>query len=335
MVRIALLGCGRIGKMHADNISACESTTLVGVYDIHTPFAQDVADRNNAKIYSNANEAFTASDVDAVLIATPTATHVDFIESAVNSGKAVLCEKPIDLSLERVNELKTRIGGTDVPIMLGFVRRFDPGHAAARQSVLDGEIGDLHQVIITSRDPAMAPDAYIETSGGIFRDMTIHDLDLARFMLDEEISTVSAAGSRLVDPALMQRCNDYDTIVVTLETATGRQAIITNSRQAVYGYDQRVELFGSKGMVISGNRLENPVTKYHADATGISSPLQYFFIERYTEAFNAEIAHFADIVANGAAVSVGFEDGRMALLLAEACIRSARESRVVSLDEFG
>jgi len=335
MISIALLGCGRIGRMHADNIAAHTGANLAGVFDVHAPSAEEVASKHNTTLFSSAEEVFSSSKVDAVLIATSTATHVDYIDMAVNAKKPVLCEKPIDLSLERVNELKQRIAGTDVPIMLGFVRRFDPGHSAAYQSMADGEIGDLHQVIITSRDPGMAPADYIEVSGGIFRDMTIHDLDLARFMLREEVTEVSAQGSKLVDPALMEKCDDFDTVVVTLTTESGKQAVITNSRMAVYGYDQRVELFGSKGMVISDNRLQNPVTKHFENATNISSPLQYFFIERYTEAFNAEMDHFIAAVEQGTDVPVNFEDGRIALLLADACFKSIAESRTVKVSEFG
>ena len=334
MLRIAVLGCGRIGRMHADNIAAHERAALAGVFDVHEPSATAVAEKHGVANYAAADNAFASSDVDAVLIATPTQTHIDFIEMGVKTGKAILCEKPIDLSLERVNAFRTRITGSDVPIMLGFVRRFDPGHAAARQAVLDGEIGDLHQIIITSRDPGMAPDSYIEGSGGIFRDMTIHDLDMARFMLGEEVTAVSAQGSRMVDPGLMERCNDYDTVVVTLTTDSGRQAVITNSRKAAYGYDQRVELFGSKGMVISENRLGHLVSRHVAEATNISAPLQHFFIERYREAFDAEIGLFVDAVENGAEVPAGFEDGRLALLLADACFRSVAEGRVVKTGEL-
>jgi myo-inositol 2-dehydrogenase/D-chiro-inositol 1-dehydrogenase len=219
--------------------------------------------------------------------------------------------------------------------MLGFVRRFDAGHTAARAALRAGEIGELWQVIITSRDPGMAPAAYIEVSGGIFRDMTIHDLDMARFMLGEEVIQVAATGSRLVDPALMAACDDYDVVTAVLTTASGKQAVITNARQAVYGYDQRVELLGSKGMVISENPLENLVSRHFAEATGIRAPLPNFFIERYRQAFDAEIDAFVDVVANGTPVPVGFEDGRLALLLAEACIRSAAEGRSVSVSEIG
>ena len=334
MVKIAVLGCGRIGRMHADNIAAHQRAELAGVFDIHQPSSAEIAAKHGVREFASADEAFASADVDAVLIATSTPTHVDYIGQGVKAGKAILCEKPIDLSLDRVNELKKRIAGTGVPIMLGFVRRFDQGHAAARDAMLNGEIGDLHQVIITSRDPGMAPDAYIEVSGGIFRDMTIHDLDLARFMLGEDVTSVSAQGSRMVDPALMERCGDFDTVVVTLMTESGKQAIITNSRQAVYGYDQRVELFGSKGMVISENHRQNLMTKHLAHATGISAPLQFFFIERYTQAFISEIDHFVDAIENGTPVPVGFEDGRLALMLADACFKSIAEGRVVRVSDI-
>ena len=332
--KISVLGCGRIGRMHADNIAAHPRVDFAGVFDVHARSADEVSGKHGVKNFTSAEEAITSADVDAVLIATPTSTHVDFLDACVRAGKPVLCEKPIDLSLDRVNQLKSRITGTDVPIMLGFVRRFDPGHAAAQAASANGEIGDLHQVIITSRDPGMAPDGYIETSGGIFRDMTIHDLDLARFMLGEEVTKVSATGSRLVDPALMDRCGDYDTVVVTLGTASGKQAVITNSREAAYGYDQRVELLGSKGMLISGNRRENLLTKHVAGQTNVSAPLQHFFIERYAEAFNAEIGFFVDAIEHRSPVPVGFEDGRLALLLAEACFMSIAEGRTIRTSEL-
>ncbi len=335
MIKIAVLGCGRIGRMHADNIAAHPRAELAGVFDIQEPSAAEVASRHGVNKFASADDVFASADVDAVLIATSTPTHVDFIAQGVEAAKAILCEKPIDLSLGRVNDLKKRIAGTKVPIMLGFVRRFDKGHAAARDAMLKGEIGDLHQVVITSRDPGMAPATYIEVSGGIFRDMTIHDLDLARFMLGEEVTAVSAQGSRLVDPALMERCGDFDTVVVTLVTESGKQAIITNSRQAAYGYDQRVELFGSKGMVISENHRKNLMTKHLANATRISAPLQFFFIERYTQAFMSEIDHFVDAIENGTPPPVGFEDGRLALMLADACFKSIAEGRVVKVSEIG
>ena len=334
MTRIAVLGCGRIGVMHAANIASHPRAGLAGVYDIAAAAAEELGHTLGARIFGSPEEVFASPDVDAVLVASATATHCDYIEAAVEAGKPVLCEKPLDLSLERIELCRQRIGNTGVAIMLGFVRRFDPGHRAARQACLDGEIGDLHQVVVTSRDPAMSPDAYIEVSGGIFRDMTIHDFDLARFMLGEEVVSVSATGARLVDPGLMERCADYDTTVAVLAAESGKQAVIVNSRAAAYGYDQRVELFGSKGMAISENRRRNQVTKHVRDATNVSTPLLHFFIERYEAAFNAEIASFVAAVEDGAAVEVGFEDGRQASILAEAAFKSVAEGRTVRVSEI-
>jgi myo-inositol 2-dehydrogenase/D-chiro-inositol 1-dehydrogenase len=334
MIRIAVLGCGRIGVMHANNISAHPRATLAGVYDIYAPAAEAVSAKTGAQVYPSAEAVFAAKDVDAVLIATATDTHADLLEMAVAARKPVLCEKPIDLSLARVNRCATTIAGRSVPIQMGFVRRFDPGHAAVRRAIVAGDIGELHQVVITSRDPGMPPPAYTAVSGGILRDMTIHDLDMARFILAEEVTEVFATGSRLVDPALMDKLGDYDTVTVVLKTASGKQAIINNSRQAVYGYDQRVEALGTKGMAISENRRAQEMTLHTAGFTGRADPLLNFFIERYREAFDAEISEFVDAVETGRAPSVGFEDGRLALVLAEAALMSIVEGRVVAVKEI-
>ncbi|GAJ96485.1 inositol 2-dehydrogenase [Rhizobium rhizogenes] len=335
MLRIAVLGVGRIGRMHAENIAAHPRATLAGVFDVHMPAAVDISEKLGVPRFDSADAVFASTDVDAVLIATSTATHADLIEQAVAAGKPALCEKPIDLSLDRVNACATRIAGSNVPVMLGFVRRFDAGHSALRQAVKTGKIGDLHQVVITSRDPGMAPDAYIEVSGGIFRDMTIHDFDLARFILDEKVAEVSATGSRLVDPGLMERCNDYDTVTVVLKTASGKQAIIKNSRRAVYGYDQRVEAFGSGGMAVSENHTLNNLRLYTDSHTDQGAPLMNFFIERYGDAFAAEIGAFVDAIEQNRPPAVNFEDGRQALILAEAAIRSIAEGRTVNTSEIG
>ena len=335
MTGIVVLGTGRIGRMHAENIAAHPRARLAGVYDIHSPAAAEVAAQLGAAQFDSVEAALASAEVDAVLIASSTATHADLIEQSVAAGKAILCEKPIDLSLDRVNACATKIAGTSLPIMLGFVRRFDSGHAGVRQAIESGRIGELHQVVITSRDPGMAPDAYIEVSGGIFRDMTIHDFDMARFILGEEVAEVTATGSRLVDPALMQRCDDYDTVTVVLKTESGKQAIITNSRRAVYGYDQRVEAFGSAGMAISENWTLDHVRLYGAAFTDRAAPLKNFFIDRYADAFAAEISAFVDAIEQGKPVPVGFEDGRQALVLAEAAILSAAEGRTVKTSEIG
>ncbi len=334
MIRIAVLGCGRIGVMHAANIAAHPRATLAGVYDIHAPAADAVAKKTGAEVFSSVEAVLASDKVDAVLIATATDTHADLLEMAIAAGKPVLCEKPIDLSLARVNCCAATIAGSAVPIQLGFVRRFDPGHAAVRRAIVQGDIGELHQVLITSRDPGLAPEAYLKVSGGILRDMTIHDLDMARFILGEEVTQVFATGSRLVDPDLMEKLGDHDTLTVVLTTASGKQAIITNSRRATYGYDQRVEALGTKGMAISENRRPHEMTLHTVDFTDRAEPLLNFFIERYREAFDAEITEFVDAVETGRAPSVGFEDGRLALVLAEAALKSIAEARVVAVKEI-
>jgi myo-inositol 2-dehydrogenase/D-chiro-inositol 1-dehydrogenase len=333
MIRIALLGCGRIGAMHAINIATHPSARLAAIYDINRSTAETVAALTGAPVMESAAAIFASPEVDAVLIATATDTHADLLEHAVAAGKPVLCEKPIDLSLARVNQCAAVIRGTPLPIQIGFVRRFDPGHKAVHDAVRTGEIGELHQVIVTSRDPGLAPEGYLKVSGGILRDMTIHDFDMARFILGEEPVDVFATGSRLVSPALMEGLGDYDTVTVAMTTASGKQAIIINSREAAYGYDQRVEAFGSKGLAVSENRRPHHMTLSGRGFTETAAPLLDFFIERYTEAFEAEITAFAQAVETGQPAVVGFEDGRLALVLAEAAIKSIAERRVVEVTE--
>lgn len=335
MLNIAVLGCGRIGRMHAENIAKHPRANLAGVFDVYEPAAVEVASKLGVTRFETAAALFASIRVDAVLIATSTPTHADYIEQAVAAGKPMLCEKPIDLSLDRVDACAKAIAGTNVPIMLGFVRRFDPGHRAVRKAIEAGKIGNLHQVTITSRDPGLAPEAYIAESGGIFRDMTIHDFDMARFILGEEVTDVTAVGSRLVAPELMAKYDDYDTVVVTMTTASGKQAVITNSRRATYGYDQRVEALGDLGMAVSENRKIDHMTLHTETYTAQGAPLQNFFIDRYAEAFAAEINAFVDAVEKGEAPEVGFDDGRKALLLAEAALKSLAERRTVNVSEVG
>ena len=335
MVRIAVLGCGRIGAMHAANIAAHPRARLAAVQDINRATAEAVAAATGAPVMESAAAVLASPEVDAVLIATATDTHVDLLEQAVAAGKPVLCEKPIDLSLARVNRCAAAIRGTKLPIQIGFVRRFDPGHKAVHDAVRSGRIGTLHQVIVTSRDPGLAPEAYLKVSGGILRDMTIHDFDMARYILGEEPSEVFATGSRLVAPALMETLGDHDTVTVVMRTASGKQAIITNSREATYGYDQRVEAFGNQGMAVSENRRPHHATLSGKGFTDHAAPLLHFFIERYREAFDAEISAFVEAVETGSPAVVGFEDGRLALALAEAALQSIAEGRVVKMTEVG
>ena len=333
-MRIALFGCGRIGRMHAANLARHAQAELASVYDIHRPSAEAVAAEHGVPVADSVAAVLESPQVDAVVVATTTDTHVEFIERSVAAGKPILCEKPIDLDLARVNTCRDRIAGASVPVQIGFNRRFDPGHRAAWAAVQAGEIGDLHQVVITSRDPEMPPRSYYEVAGGLFRDMTIHDFDLARFMLGEEPVEVMAMAGRMIDPALMDELDDHDTAMILLRTESGRQCHINNSRTAVYGYDQRVELLGSNGMLHSGNRRPHELQRFGAAGVESAEPYLHFFIERYEEAFTAEIDAFLDSIRSGTPPSPGFEDGRRALCLAEAAYLSLREGRRVRMQEI-
>jgi myo-inositol 2-dehydrogenase/D-chiro-inositol 1-dehydrogenase len=321
--------------MHAANVAAHPRARLAGVYDLDPRAAAEVAAAHGLEAAASAEALLASPEVDAVLIATATPTHADYIEKAVAAGKPALCEKPIDLDLARVERCRRAIEGSGVPVQIGFNRRFDPGHRAARAAVEAGEIGALHQVIITSRDPEMPPRSYYEAAGGLLRDMTIHDFDLARFMLGDEPVEVFAVGGRLIDSGLMDALGDHDTAMIVMRCADGKQCHVNNSRTAVYGYDQRVELLGARGMVESGNRRPHEVRRFGPAATEAAAPLLFFFVERYAEAFRAELDAFVACVIEGRPPEVGFEDGRRALILAEAAYRSIAEGRMVRIDEIG
>ncbi len=331
MPRFSLFGAGRIGKMHADNLAANPNATLVRVYDVIAEVAHTTAQKHGAKVAETVDEAL-GDDVDAVLIASSTDTHVDLITAAAKAGKAILCEKPIDLDIDRVNKCKADIADCDVPVQIGFNRRYDPTHRAVHDAVQAGEVGDVHQVIITSRDPELAPMAYLKVSGGLYRDMMIHDFDLARFILGEEPVEVMATGSVLVSDEL-RSIDDVDTAMVVMRTESGKQCHINCSRRAVYGYDQRLEVFGSKGMVQSGNRRGTMIERYTQSATAQLDPLLYFFIDRYPEAYDNEINDFIDAVANNREPAVTFEDGRRALMLADAANESLKTGAVVRVTD--
>lgn len=334
MANIAVLGCGRIGKMHAANIAAHKQTTLAAVFDVYQPAAEEAGNLYGATVVSDVAEVFASPDIDGILIATATETHADYIEMAVKSGKPVLCEKPIDLDITRVNRCAEFIAGSNPIIQLGFNRRFDPGHRAARDAMRAGEIGDLHQVIISSRDPEMPPRSYLEAAGGLLRDMTIHDFDLARFMLDDEPVEVFAFANALIDPELCGELDEVDTAMILMRTADGKQCHINNSRTAVYGYDQRIELLGTQGMLLSGNRKPHEVKRFNAKESESAAPYLNFFIERYEQAFMAEISAFVNCIEKGTTPEVGFEDGRKALVLAEAAYKSMVEGRMVRVEEI-
>ena len=331
-VSIAVIGCGRIGQMHAKNVQLHEKTNLACIYDPNDEFAKKISIDLGIQAVKNVDEIFNNDEIDAVLISSPTNTHIDFIEKSVAAKKPVFCEKPIDLDIHKVNECSKRLEGNTIPIQLGFNRRFDPGHQAAKKSLTNGEIGDLHQCLITSRDPGLPSWDYLKVSGGQFRDMTIHDFDLARFMLGEEPIKVFAIANALVNPEIKSKLNDSDTLMIIMETASGKQCHINNSRSATYGYDQRVELFGSKGMVISENKKPHELKKYNSENVDKSEPYLNFFIERYQEAYMNSISSFVEAILEKKPVSVGFEDGRKALLLAETAYKSIKSGRMEDID---
>jgi myo-inositol 2-dehydrogenase/D-chiro-inositol 1-dehydrogenase len=329
-IRFGLLGAGRIGKVHAKAVTGDPAARLVAVADAMPATAQAIADQYGAEVRSI--EAIEASqDVDAVVICTPTDTHADLIERFVRAGKAVFCEKPIDLSLARVKQCLDVVRAEKGTLMVGFNRRFDPHFRAVRAEIDKGNIGAVEMVVITSRDPGAPPVDYIKRSGGIFRDMTIHDFDMARFLLGEEIEEVVATAAVLVDPEI-GKAGDYDSVQVMLRTASGRQAVISNSRRASYGYDQRIEVHGSKGMAAAEN--QRPVSIEVANGAGYTRPpLHDFFMTRYTEAYAAEIAAFIAAMGGKGVASPSGEDGLIALALADAALKSVAKKRVVRLDE--
>jgi len=333
MLKLAVLGCGRIGKLHAENLARHPRLHLEAVYDLDAATARAVADRLGCRAAGSLEEILGDAGIDAVVIATPTSTHADMIETVAAAGKPLFCEKPIDLDPARVDQCAAAIARYGVPIQIGFNRRFDRGHRAARDAVRAGEIGDLHQVIITSRDPLIPPKDHLKLAGGLLRDMTTHDFDLARFMLDDEPVEVFAVAAALVDPSLGPELGDHDTAMMILRTADGKMCHINNSRTSAYGYDQRVELLGRKGMILSDNRRENEVRRFGPAGTEVASQYLHFFTERYREAFVAELESFAESVESGRPCEVGFEDGRRALLLAQAAYRSLAERRLVRVSE--
>ena len=329
-VRIGILGAGRIGQVHAANVATGPGTRLVAIADPILDGARATAERHRARWATEAHEVITADDVDAVIIATPTPTHIDLIAAALEARVPVLCEKPIDLDIRRVDELAPAVASSAVPVALGFNRRFDPDFSAARERMLGGEIGSLEQAVITSRDPAPPPTGYIAASGGIFRDMTIHDLDMARHLIGR-IAAVSATGSHSFSDEIRQ-AGDFDAAVVTLRGESGRSATIINSRHSAFGYDQRLELFGSAGMLQVANAGTSLVSFSGADRVEARPPYQDFFLERYASAYRAELAEFVRLVRGEPSNSPRFEDGRAALLLADAAQLSAETGRVVDVD---
>ncbi|MBT8413008.1 MAG: inositol 2-dehydrogenase [Boseongicola sp.] len=328
MISIGLLGCGRIGQVHALSLSRIPSARLVAVADALDEAARNLAASSGAEVRT-AEDIIAATDIDAVIVATPTTLHYDQIHALADAGKAIFCEKPIDLSSERAAECRSAVKAAGVGFFTAFNRRFDPNFAHLQAQLAAGVIGAPEIVVITSRDPSPPPISYIEQSGGLFRDMMIHDLDMARFLLGEEPTEVHAVGSCLVDPAIGQ-AGDVDTAVVTLTTASGKLCTINNSRRATYGYDQRVEVHGAGGMLKAANKLEHLVEV--ADRSGFTTaPNKHFFLERYADAYVAEMEAFIAAINEGKSPNPSIDDGVAAQRLADAAAQSFAIGRPLSL----
>lgn len=329
-LRFGLIGTGRIGQVHAANIAASRDSELTWIADPLIDSARRVAAMHGGAVTDDAERLLTSGEIDAVLVASPTPTHVDLIARCVDLGLPVLCEKPIDLDIARVDALRPRVAAAGVPVALGFNRRFDPAFRSVRERVAAGEIGELEQLTIISRDPAAPPADYVAVSGGIFRDMTIHDFDMARSLLPD-IVEVSAVGSAVFDDGARQH-GDYDTAVVTLRAASGAVVTIINSRHSAYGYDQRLEAFGARGALSVANAPTSLVSLSTSAQVEAKPPYESFFLERYAAAYRIELEQFIALVRGEASTSPDFEDGRAALLLADAALRSAVDRRVVAVD---
>jgi myo-inositol 2-dehydrogenase / D-chiro-inositol 1-dehydrogenase len=327
-LRIGLLGCGRIGQVHARSIQRLDGAHIAAVADAAPEAAQAMAAWTGADV-RDVTAVLASPDIDAVVIGTPTDSHFEQIRGAARAGKAIFCEKPVDMSVDNIRVCIDAVEATGVPFMTGFNRRFDPSFAALRARVAAGVIGSVELVTITSRDPAPPPLSYIERSGGLFRDMMIHDFDMARFLMGEEFVHLHAVGAALVDPAIGV-AGDVDTAAVILTTASGRICQVSNSRRAAYGYDQRIEVHGQAGMLRAENQLTTTVETATTDGFR-RDPAQHFFLERYEAAYLAEMRHFVEAVTDGITPEPGIQDGLQAQILADAASRSRETGHPVDL----
>lgn len=328
-VRFGVLGAGRIGQVHARAIASVEGADLVAIAE-PVDAAAKAAQASFGCELRTIDQIAASDDIDAVVICTPTDTHADLIEQFARAGKAVFCEKPVDLNVDRVKQALATVEAEGATLMVGFNRRFDPDFMAVKAAIDAGRIGAVEMVTITSRDPGAPPYDYIKVSGGIFRDMTIHDFDMARWLLGEEVETVTAQASVLTDPKIGE-LGDYDSVNVILRTASGKQCVITNSRRASYGYDQRIEVLGSAGSVSAENHREANI-EIANDGGYTRPPLLNFFMTRYIAAYANEIAAFVAAVAEGAPTPTTGLDGLRALELAEAALASAQTGQAVRLN---
>ncbi|HEX9973271.1 MAG TPA: inositol 2-dehydrogenase [bacterium] len=333
-IRFGVIGVGRIGKIHAENlVNRIAATEVVAVSDvISTEVAKVAKQLNIPNTFSDYNEILKHPDIDAIAICSPTPTHFDIILQAAATGKDIFCEKPIELSIEKIIKINETVEKHGVKMMVGFNRRFDPNFLKVYEMVTAGKVGEPHVLRITSRDPAPPPEQYIRASGGLFLDMTIHDFDMARYLMNSEVTEVFARATVLVDP-VFEKAGDWDTAIVMLTFENGALCAIDNSRQAVYGYDQRVEVFGSEGMMTVKNNT--PDNHIFLDRKGVHSALPLnFFMHRYTESYLNEMQVFVESIKNNTQPPVTGKDGLAAVVVGLAAMKSVKENRPVKINEI-
>jgi len=332
MIDIALFGLGRIGLMHGKNLMRNKDFNLKYVYDLNKNLTKKISKILKSTPIDNPSMAFKDKKLDAIFIASTTSTHIKLILEAVKHKKAIFCEKPLDLNIKKINDCKKKIKKSIPKIQLGFNRRYDPGHNLLKEKLLKGKIGKLEKIIITSRDPAPPSIKYLKESGGIFRDMMIHDFDLVRFYLgkDEPLNLIATASN--ISDKRFNKIKDHELATCVIKSKTGVQCIITNSRHCSFGYDQRVELFGSKGMIISENKRENEASLYVNNSTSNKSPLMNFFVERYKEAYKNQLYDFSKFIKKNIKPLAEFEEGRRALIMANAAKRSLNTNKIEKLN---
>jgi myo-inositol 2-dehydrogenase/D-chiro-inositol 1-dehydrogenase len=333
-LNLGVIGTGRIGRVHiATLVQRVPQAAVVAIADVNHQSASEVAKEYGiTSVFTNFIDVINHPEVEAVVICSPTDTHAQYIVDAAKAGKHIFCEKPVDLSLEVIKGALSAVKEAGVKLMVGFNRRFDPNFMKIKQLVVDGKIGEPHILKITSRDPAPPPAEYSATSGGMFMDMTIHDFDMARYIAGSEVTEVYTKASVLVDPAI-GKAGDVDTAIITLSFANGALGVIDNSRKAVYGYDQRIEIFGSKGMLSADNNYPDNHRYYASDGVHGSLPLN-FFMDRYLEAYANELKIFCNTITNDLKIPVDGTDGLMSVAIALAAKKSYLEKRPVKLTEI-
>ena len=330
-MKFCVIGAGRMGSLHAANIAVSDRAELAYIVDSDKSRAETLARRYGTLAVTSTDEPLSNPDIKAVVIASATDTHADLIEASVKADKAIFCEKPIDLSLERVKACEHTINGFSLPVMIGFHRRFDETHKAVRQAIETGEIGFVESINIISRNSSPPSYDYIKTSGGQFLDQMIHDFDLTRFYLDKDEPFKLVASASNISDKKFNKIKDYELATCLINSKNGVQCVITNSRHCTFGYDQRVELFGSKGMLISNNKREQEASLYSNNYTSSKSPFMNFFIERYKEAYKLQLNDLKMFITNNIKPLAQFEEGRKALIMANAAVKSLKSKKFEKL----